>query len=90
LTAFTFTVLRQYHLHTLQSKSSTHDYLHALQRLTNNIQPASVPVSLLPIIPHCTYPRWPSPVPSARISSCCTCLAIHSGTQMGGYSPRPS
>src|ERR1700683_5440738 len=35
-TAFSFTVLKEFHAHTLSSKKSGYDYFIALQKLTNN------------------------------------------------------
>jgi len=43
-TAFTFRVLRQFHLHHLESKETAHDFMDALQRLTDNTFPRTVPV----------------------------------------------
>lgn len=43
--AFTFAVLKEYHIHHLQSKCSAYDYFAALQRLTDNAFTADVPVS---------------------------------------------
>ena len=45
--AFSFGVLRDFHLQTLESKKSAYDYLGALRRLTNNAKPDDVPVSEL-------------------------------------------
>ncbi|KAG5635468.1 hypothetical protein H0H81_011141 [Sphagnurus paluster] len=36
-TAFTFQVLKQFHLHHLESKESTYDFIGALRRLTDNV-----------------------------------------------------
>jgi hypothetical protein len=46
-TAFSFRVLKDFHLQTLESKKSAYDYLGALRRLTNNANPDGVPVSTL-------------------------------------------
>jgi hypothetical protein len=35
-TALTFTILKEFHMHTLSSKKSAYDYFIALQKLTNN------------------------------------------------------
>jgi hypothetical protein len=43
---FTFTVLKQFHLHNLESKKAAYDYLGALRRLTDNAFTADVPVSV--------------------------------------------
>lgn len=43
--AFTFQVLRDFHLHSLQSKKAAYDYMGALQRITNNSFPQDNPVS---------------------------------------------
>jgi len=45
--AFTFRVLKDFHLQTLESKKSAYDYIGALRRLTNNAFPDDVPVSAL-------------------------------------------
>jgi len=45
--AFTFSLLRAYRIHSFESKGSAHDYLGALQRLTNNARPSTVSVSAL-------------------------------------------
>lgn len=45
-TAFTFDVLRDFHLHTLESKKSAYDYSEALRRLTDNSFPTQVPVRI--------------------------------------------
>lgn len=44
--AFTFTVLKEFHLHNLQSKCGAFDYIHSLRRLTNDTTIMKVPVSL--------------------------------------------
>ena len=44
-TAFTFNVLREYHIHSLESKQSAYSYMGALRRLTNNTFIDDVPVS---------------------------------------------
>ncbi|KAL0578352.1 hypothetical protein V5O48_003630 [Marasmius crinis-equi] len=36
-TGFTFTVLKQFDIHSLQSKSAAYDYFHSLRRLTDNV-----------------------------------------------------
>ncbi|KAJ6550380.1 hypothetical protein DFH09DRAFT_925918, partial [Mycena vulgaris] len=41
-TAFTFTVLKQFHIHSLTSKKSAYDYVKALCKLTDNAGPDSV------------------------------------------------
>jgi len=43
-TAFSFRVLKDFHLQTLESKKSAYDYLGALRRLTNNSNTDDVPV----------------------------------------------
>ena len=43
-TAFTFNVLREYHVHSLESKQSAYSYMGALRRLTNNTFIDDVPV----------------------------------------------
>lgn len=45
-TVFTFTVLKNLHLHGLTSKKSTYDYFNALKRLTDNAFPQNVPVRI--------------------------------------------
>lgn len=47
-TTFTFAVLKNLHIHGLTSKKSTYDYFNALQRLTNNTFPQTVPVRMFP------------------------------------------
>lgn len=42
--AFTFNVLKDFHLHTLESKKSAYDFVSALRRWTNNAFPMDVPV----------------------------------------------
>ena len=49
-TAFTFSILKQFHLHTLESKKAAYDYLGALRRLSDNSFTADVPVSIPCII----------------------------------------
>ncbi|KAJ7476287.1 hypothetical protein B0H11DRAFT_1727305 [Mycena galericulata] len=41
-TAFTFNVLKQFHIHSLTSKKSAYDYVKALTKLTDNSQPQSI------------------------------------------------
>jgi hypothetical protein len=45
-TAFTFTVMKQFHIHTLASKKSAYDYVKALCMLTDNASNHDVTVSL--------------------------------------------
>jgi hypothetical protein len=45
-TAFTFSVLKEFSLHNLESKKAAYDYLGALSRLTDNAFTADVPVRL--------------------------------------------
>lgn len=45
-TAYTFNILKEFHLHNLESKKAAYDYLGALRRLTNNAFTADVPVRL--------------------------------------------
>lgn len=45
-TAFTFSLLKNFHLHNLESKKAAYDYLGAITRLTDNVCTADVPVSL--------------------------------------------
>src|SRR5262245_4669702 len=45
-TAFTFTVLKEFHLHNLESKKAAYDYLGALRRLSDNVFTADVSVSV--------------------------------------------
>jgi hypothetical protein len=49
--AFTFTALREFHMHGLQSKSSAFDYILSLRRLTDNVLTHEIPVSHGPSIP---------------------------------------
>jgi hypothetical protein len=44
-TAFTFKVLKEFHLHNLESKEAAYDYLAAIRRLTDNVFTDDVPVS---------------------------------------------
>jgi CxC2 like cysteine cluster associated with KDZ transposases len=44
-TAFTFAVLREFHLHSLESVVAAHGYMGALRRLTDNTFTTDVPVS---------------------------------------------
>ena len=46
-TAFTFKVLKEFHLHNLESKKAAYDYLGAIRRLTDNAFMADVLVSLI-------------------------------------------
>jgi hypothetical protein len=46
-TAFTFTVMKECHLHNLEAKKAAYDYMGALRRLTDNAFTADVPVSRL-------------------------------------------
>lgn len=43
-TAFSFAILKQFHLHNLESKKAAYDYLGALRRLTDNAFTADVSV----------------------------------------------
>lgn len=43
-TVFTFSVLRQFHVHSLTSKKSAHDYIRALAKLTDSTFPQDVKV----------------------------------------------
>jgi hypothetical protein len=45
-TAFTFHVLRQFHLHHLEGKVSAYDFIGALRRLSDNAFPQRIPVCL--------------------------------------------
>lgn len=45
--AFTFEVLKSFHVHSLQSKASAYDFIGAIQRLTDNVFTHNVPVSRL-------------------------------------------
>jgi CxC2 like cysteine cluster associated with KDZ transposases len=45
VTAFTFDVLKQFHIHSFESKKSVFDYVGALRRMTNNYRTELVPVS---------------------------------------------
>jgi hypothetical protein len=44
-TAFTFTVLKDFHMHNLQLKCGAFDFMLSLRRLTDNVFTAKVPVS---------------------------------------------
>jgi hypothetical protein len=44
-TAFTFSVLKNFHMHNLQSKCGAFDFVMSLRRLTDNVFTDSVPVS---------------------------------------------
>ena len=44
-TVFTFTMLKDFHAHTLASKKSAYDHFFALRKLTNNAFPDRTPVS---------------------------------------------
>ena len=46
-TAFTFDVLKQFHIHCFESKRSAFDYIGALRRMTDNTGTEVVPVRLL-------------------------------------------
>ena len=46
-TAFTFAVLKEFHMHMLSSKKSAYNYFIALQKLTNNVFPDRTYVSIL-------------------------------------------
>jgi len=49
-TAFTFRVLRQFHLHHLEGKESAYDFIGALRRMSDNAFPQRIPVrSWIPI-----------------------------------------
>lgn len=43
-TAFTLKVLKEFHLHNLESKQAAYDYMGAIRRLTDNAFTADVPV----------------------------------------------
>lgn len=44
-TAFTFTVMREFHIHSLTSKKSAYDYVRALAKLTDNVFPQDAKVA---------------------------------------------
>src|ERR1700753_3076351 len=46
-TAFTFSVLKDFHMHNLQSKCGAFDFMLSLRRLTNNVFTDQVPVSVI-------------------------------------------
>ena len=45
--AYTFAVLKEFHMHNLQSKCGAFDYVLSLRRLTDNVFTSKVPVSYL-------------------------------------------
>jgi len=45
-TAFTFGLLREFHVHSLESKSTVYGYMGGLRRLTDNAFTTDVPVSV--------------------------------------------
>jgi hypothetical protein len=45
--AFTFEMLRQYHIHHLNGKTSAYNYIQALSRLTDDEGLVNIPVSLV-------------------------------------------
>ena len=45
-TVFTFGLLQEFHLHSLESKSTVYGYMGALRRLTNNTFTMDIPVSV--------------------------------------------
>jgi hypothetical protein len=45
-TAFTFSVLKDFHMHNLQSKCGAFDYMLSLRRLTDNVFTTKVPVRI--------------------------------------------
>jgi len=59
--AFTLTVLRQFHIHHLESKQSTYDYIGSLRRLTDNMFASEVKVRYDILSTHicCTNVSYP-------------------------------
>ncbi|KAJ7304705.1 hypothetical protein DFH08DRAFT_825282 [Mycena albidolilacea] len=57
-TAFTFSVLKEFSLHNLESKKAAYDYLGALSRLTDNAFTADVPVSCMGSIKSFCIVQW--------------------------------
>jgi hypothetical protein len=55
LTAFTFSALRQFRMHSLQSKCSAQDFLSSLRRLSDNVHVTDVPVSKFDQMFTCTH-----------------------------------
>lgn len=51
--AFTFAVLKEFHMHSIQSKSAAFDYSLSLRRLTDNILTHSISVSRIPFYHTC-------------------------------------
>jgi CxC2 like cysteine cluster associated with KDZ transposases len=53
-TVFTFTVLKDFHIHSLVSKKAPYDHIYALRKLTNSVFPHEVVVSvfLFQFMPH--------------------------------------
>lgn len=45
-TAFTFSLLREFHVHSLESKSTVYGYIGGLRRLTDNTFTTDIPVSV--------------------------------------------
>jgi hypothetical protein len=55
-TAFSFTAMKEFHIHSLASKKSAYDYVKALCKLTDNVRPQSVTVSFAyRVFDHKTY-----------------------------------
>lgn len=76
-TAFSFAVLKDFHIHSLTSKKSGYDYFYALQKQTNNAFPHTTPVChQLPVQILTTITDGDSMAESIpRIPSCCPGLA---------------
>lgn len=72
--AFTFRVLHDFHLHTLESKKSAYDYLNALRRLSDNANPDRISVS-----------RSDPPLPIVSNSLLCLSFRTHNSCVWSEY-----
>lgn len=73
--AFTFKVLKDFHIHNLESKEAAFDYLGAIRRLTDNVFTADVPVSFKMLLSH--QPLSQAYLePWRKLLSCRPCLEV--------------
>ena len=82
-TAFTFTVLRDFHAHSLASKKTAYDHFYALRKLTNNACPQTVVVRIsshnIVIDAHC-FPGLLSPILACGTPLVLSCDGSSCGT----------
>lgn len=60
--AFTFAVIKHFHMHNLQSKCGSFDFIHSLRRLTDNVLTHKVPVCHLVYLGAVILIKRPGPI----------------------------